>query len=98
MIRSMTGFSRETTATAIGQLSLEVRSVNSRYLDPAFKMPDLLRSLEPELREKLQNSVSRGKVEVFIRIDFDEAETAHLIFNESAAKELIHIHGAANAL
>lgn len=98
MIRSMTGFSRETTASAIGQLSLEVRSVNSRYLDPAFKMPDLLRSLEPELREKLQNSVSRGKVEVFIRIDFDEAKTAHLTFNEAAAKELIHIHGAANAL
>lgn len=98
MIRSMTGFSRENTATTIGQLSLEIRSVNSRYLDPTFKMPELLRALEPELREKLQNSVSRGKVEVFIRIDFDEAESAHLTFNESAATELLTIHAKANAL
>lgn len=96
MLRSMTGFSRETTSTEIGQLSLEVRSVNHRYLDPTFKMPELLRALEPELREKLQNSVSRGKVEVSIRIDFDDAETAHLSFNESAAKELLALHAKAN--
>lgn len=98
MLRSMTGFSRETTTTEIGQLSLEVRSVNHRYLDPTFKMPELLRALEPELRETLQKNVSRGKVEVAIRIDFDEAESAHLTFNESAAKELIAIHGKANHL
>lgn len=98
MLRSMTGFSRETTPSDIGQISLEVRSVNSRYLDPTFKMPDLLRALEPELREKLQNNVSRGKVEVFIRINFDEAETSNLSFNESAAKELLAIHGQANHL
>lgn len=98
MLRSMTGFSRETTTTEIGQLSLEVRSVNHRYLDPTFKMPELLRALEPELRETLQKNVSRGKVEVAIRIDFDEAESTHLSFNESTAKELIAIHGKANHL
>ncbi|MHC5226211.1 YicC/YloC family endoribonuclease [Ignatzschineria sp. LJL83] len=98
MLRSMTGFSRETTATEIGQLSLEIRSVNHRYLDPTFKMPELLRALEPELREMLQKNVSRGKVEVGIRIDFDEAESAHLTFNEATAKELLAIHAEANAL
>ena len=98
MLRSMTGFSRETTATEIGQLSLEIRSVNHRYLDPTFKMPELLRALEPELREMLQKNVSRGKVEVGIRIDFDEAESAHLTFNEATAKELLAIHAQANAL
>ncbi len=98
MLRSMTGFAREVTVTEIGQLSLEIRSVNHRYLDATFKMPDLLRALEPELREKLQSSVSRGKIEVGIRIDFDEAESSHLRFNEAVAKDLIDIHNKANAL
>lgn len=98
MLRSMTGFARETTPTEIGQLSLEIRSVNHRYLDPTFKMPDLLRALEPELREKLQNAISRGKVEVGIRIDFDDAEHSNLHFNPAIAQSLLSIHAEANAL
>lgn len=98
MLRSMTGFARETTTTDIGQLNLEIRSVNSRYLDPTFKMPELLRALEPELRERLQKAVSRGKVEVGIRINFDEAESQQLTFNEQAAKEILAIHQSANNL
>ncbi len=47
-----------------GQLGLEIRSVNSRFLDISFRLPDDLRSFEPALRELVQSRLKRGKVEV----------------------------------
>ena len=51
MIQSMTAFARESTTTDQGILTVELRSVNHRYLDCSFKLPDALRPLEPRLRE-----------------------------------------------
>lgn len=58
------GPSQATSETAQPALGLEIRSVNSRFLDLAFKLQDDLRGTEPALRELLGNRLKRGKVEV----------------------------------
>lgn len=63
MINSMTGFAVATTELDTGSLSLELRSVNSRYLDLQLRMPDELRVHESVLREEITRRISRGKVE-----------------------------------
>ncbi|GAA4341237.1 YicC family protein [Pigmentiphaga soli] len=64
MIRSMTAFGAARADTDFGSVSLEFRSVNSRFLDLHFRMPDELRHMEAPLRELLTRSVARGKIEV----------------------------------
>jgi uncharacterized protein (TIGR00255 family) len=63
MIRSMTGYAVASRELQYGTLSLELRSVNHRYLDIQFRLPDELRAVEPALREALSAQVARGKVE-----------------------------------
>ncbi|MBI4807685.1 MAG: YicC family protein [Nitrosomonadales bacterium] len=68
MIYSMTGFAAVAAELETGSLTLELRSVNSRYLDLQLRMPDEFRSHEPALREAISAQMSRGKVEC--RINF----------------------------
>ena len=63
MILSMTGFAAEAAELPGLSLSVELRSVNHRFLDVTVKVPDELRQLEPQLREKLAAELKRGKVE-----------------------------------
>ncbi len=62
-IHSMTGYAAVTREFPWGALNLELRSVNHRYLDIQFRLPDDLRPIESALREALAARVSRGKVE-----------------------------------
>lgn len=64
MIRSMTAFGNARADLEQGTLALELRSVNSRYLDLYFRLPDELRHVETPLRELLTTSLGRGKIEV----------------------------------
>ncbi len=64
MIRSMTAFGSASVNLDRGTLALELRSVNSRFLDLHFRLPDELRHLEGALRERIAAAVPRGKVEV----------------------------------
>ncbi|NQX87394.1 MAG: YicC family protein [Halioglobus sp.] len=68
MIQSMTAFARESTQTEAGILTVELRSVNHRYLDCSFKLPETLRSTEPQLREKAAAALARGKLDCIIRL------------------------------
>lgn len=72
MIYSMTGYAGKTREVAGGSLHLELRSVNSRYLDIHFRIADDLRLLEPALREAIAGRISRGKVE--LRLNFIPAQ------------------------
>lgn len=67
MIYSMTAFARTQNQGDWGSLVCEVRSINHRYLEASFHIPDFLRALEMNMRETLRNSVRRGKVECLIR-------------------------------
>ena len=60
---SMTGFAGTTVATPIGQATIEIRAVNSRFLDLTLKIADDLRNFEPQIRERIGARLARGKVE-----------------------------------
>lgn len=68
MIRSMTAFASGERSTAGGTLACEVRAVNHRFLELAVRLPDELRALEPALRERVSTRVSRGKVDLVLRL------------------------------
>ena len=82
MIHSMTGYAAAAREFPFGMLSIELRSVNHRYLDLQFRLPDDLRAIEPALRELVSEHVSRGKVEC--RVNLSAAASAHktLVLNE----------------
>ena len=63
MIYSMTGYAAMSEELPLGTLNVEIRSVNHRYLDVQFRLPDELRSFEPGMRETVAARLTRGKVE-----------------------------------
>ena len=65
----------ESGADASSRLGVEIRSVNSRFLDLAFRLPDELRQAEPALRELLTGKLKRGKVEVRVALESSSAST-----------------------
>ncbi len=78
MIHSMTGYATAAKEFAFGTLGVELRSVNHRYLDVQFRLPDDLRAVEPVLREMLSEKVGRGKVEC--RVSFSATAGANKSF------------------
>ncbi len=66
MIASMTGFARREISGSWGTLVCELRSVNHRFLEAGFRLPDDLRGLEGELRQRLARDLKRGKVDCSI--------------------------------
>ncbi|MBU3068569.1 YicC family protein [Aestuariicella sp. G3-2] len=88
---SMTGFARQEAKYPWGTLIWEVRSVNHRYLEPHFRLPDFLRELEPALREQMRKSLSRGKVEASFSYQLggtDSAEDSGLNINTTLLKQV----------
>ena len=90
MIYSMTAFARATADSPQGNVTCEIRSVNSRYLEPHFKLPEVLRAIEGPLREKLRNELGRGKVEIALRYQTTQQSDEGLSINESLAQQLIN--------
>lgn len=78
MIHSMTGYATAAKEFPFGTLGVELRSVNHRYLDVQFRLPDDLRAVEPVLREMLGERIGRGKVEC--RVSFSAAAGAQKTF------------------
>lgn len=89
MIQSMTAFSRESATTSQGVLTVELRSVNHRYLDCSFKVPDSLRALEPKLREALSARLSRGKVDCLVRVQAPAVDTTDMHIDETKLDDLL---------
>lgn len=88
MIFSMTGYAVATAELEIGSISLELRSVNHRYLDLQLRMPDELRALEPMLREQISAQISRGKVECRINLLLRASVQSGSGINLEAVKQL----------
>jgi uncharacterized protein (TIGR00255 family) len=74
MIQSMTGYAVASAESPRGRLSLELRSVNSRFLDLQFRVAEELRALEPALRDLIAERLSRGKIDC--RFFLNESETS----------------------
>ncbi|MCL7713102.1 YicC/YloC family endoribonuclease [Stenotrophomonas mori] len=76
MIRSMTAYAGGDRATPWGILGCELRSVNHRFLEVGTRLPEELRALEPQLRERVAARVSRGKLDLVMRLRAPEAAPA----------------------
>ena len=85
----MTAFSTCTDEQVWGSLVWEIRSVNHRYLDASFKLPDELRSLENTIRNRLSASVKRGKIECNLRYRSNNQQQAELNVNEEAVNAIL---------
>jgi len=83
MIRSMTAFSRHEHGAAVW----EIRSVNHRYLDVSFRMPEKLRHLETELESQFKDKVQRGKIECSLKVNAGELKT-RISINQDLVQDL----------
>lgn len=84
----MTGYAAKEMQFEIGQIQLELRSVNSRYLDLHFKLDDEVKSLEPVLRELIKTHIGRGKVECKINVVKQSNKALINNLNHDALKNL----------
>ncbi|MDT8448694.1 MAG: YicC/YloC family endoribonuclease [Wenzhouxiangellaceae bacterium] len=99
MLASMTAYASSSAAGEAGHLSWEIRSVNHRYLDVSFRLPDEFRVLEPALRDRLKQRFARGKIDVTLRYQPDPtAEAATVALNEPLAASLLDQHRRLAAL
>ena len=86
MVKSMTGYGRARETRSGRDITVEVRSVNNRYLDCAVKMPRAYIFAEDAVKARVQKAVSRGKVDVFITIDTSAADEAVVKLNRPLAQ------------
>jgi len=89
-IKSMTAFARVQTDESWGSCVWELRSVNHRYLENAFKLPEKFRVLEPNLRDALRRQLARGKVEASLHFKASESEQP-LILNRDRVEALLKV-------
>ena len=76
MTQSMTGFARASVTTDGLTVTVECRSVNNRYLDLHFRMPETLREFEPQMRAQINQAFSRGKLELSVQYQQNKATSA----------------------
>ncbi len=88
MPRSMTGFARTSQQYNWGTLTWEIRSVNHRYLEPAFRLPEDLREIEPHLRERIRKALYRGKLEMSLTVQKEEGASQELGLNLPRVRQL----------
>nr|WP_326125461.1 YicC/YloC family endoribonuclease [uncultured Oscillibacter sp.] len=87
MIKSMTGYGRARRELHKRDITVEVRSVNNRYLDCTVKMPRMYTFAEDAVKSSVQKTVSRGKVDVFIAVDASAADVAKVTVNRELAAQ-----------
>ena len=87
-ISSMTGYAVSTRESEAGTLTLELKSVNSRFLDLQFRINDELRALEPLLREAIMTRATRGKVECRLSFGRKERSAGSLATNDELLSSL----------
>ena len=89
MIKSMTGFGRCEITENERKFTVEMKSVNHRYLDVNIKMPKKLNFFESAIRGELKNYISRGKVDVFIAYEDLTEENTSIRYNKQVAAEYL---------
>ncbi len=89
MIKSMTGFGRCEVTGRERKITVEMKSVNHRYLDVSIKMPKKLNFFENAIRTELKNYISRGKVDIFITYEDYSEGSGSLKYNKALAAEYL---------
>ena len=100
MIKSMTGYGRAVETVNGREFTVELRSVNNRYLDCTVKMPRSVSFAEEAVKQAVKQSVSRGKVDVFITIKSENSDDTKITLNAavlegylSAMRQMVAEHG-----
>ncbi len=88
MLNSMTGFAREAVDSPFGTLTCELRSVNHRYLDVQFRLPEELRPKEIEFRQQIAAAVKRGKVECSLHLRRGLNKNEELTLNQDLVRQI----------
>ena len=85
MVKSMTGYGRGEAVLNGRSITVEVRSVNNRYLDCSVKVPRLYIFAEDAIKSRVQGSITRGKVDVFVTLDNTQGEQVVISINQPVA-------------
>ena len=100
LVKSMTGYGRAVETVNGREFTVELRSVNNRYLDCTVKLPRMLSFAEDAVKQAVKKSMSRGKVDVFITVRSESAADVKVTLNEamvegylSAMKEMVEKYG-----
>lgn len=91
MINSMTGFGRYETVTENYKITVEIKSVNHRYLDFSMKLPRKFNLFEASIRNLVKEDVKRGKVDMFLTFEDYSEERVTLRYNSGIAREYLQI-------
>jgi uncharacterized protein (TIGR00255 family) len=91
MVRSMTGFGRAEQVAADRRISVEIRSVNHRYLEMGMRLPRVLSALEPRIQERIKQEVARGKVSISIGLHGDIDTVVSLKADEAVVARYVEI-------
>ena len=103
LIKSMTGYGRAVETVNGREFTVELRSVNNRYLDCSVRLPRILSFAEDAVKQAVKASVSRGKVDVFIALRSESGEDVKISLNKtvlegylSAMQQMVDEHGVTN--
>ncbi len=91
MIQSMTAFARVQKQIDAGNLCWEIRSVNHRYLDVSFRLPEPFRFIETQLRTVLRDKVSRGKLECQLKYQDTSSDNQSMLINTGMVNVLVDL-------
>ncbi|WP_223670580.1 YicC/YloC family endoribonuclease [Kangiella shandongensis] len=92
MLKSMTAFARQQFAAEWGNVTWEIKSVNQRFLEPNFRMPESFRHLEFELRNLLRKRLNRGKLDCTLRIEMNPKHAGRMKLDQDMAQQLLTAH------
>ena len=98
MPRSMTGFARREAKLPWGTLVWEIRSVNHRYLEPSFRLPEDFREIEPHLRDAMRKMLQRGKVEASLSVQWEQEGESEMGVNLTKVAQLTRATQQINGL
>lgn len=91
MIHSMTAFARGQKQTDSGTLCWEIRSVNHRYLDVSFRLPEAFRYMETSLRASLRDKINRGKLECQLKYQDTSSDNQSMLINTGMVNALVEL-------
>jgi len=91
VIRSMTGYGRQEVGEADVHFTVEIRSLNNRYLDIQVKSPRTLAAMESRVKKSVQERFSRGRFDVFITRNGEQEKAGRLVVNEALAGQYIGV-------
>ena len=100
LIKSMTGYGRAVETVNAREFTVELRSVNNRYLDCSVRLPRMLSFAEDAVKQAVKQAVSRGKVDVFISVRSEGGEEANITLNQgvlegylNAMRQMVNQYG-----